>query len=449
MSYPAHPTDSTRPDLFVIGGGFAGLAAATALAHDGVRVHLLEARPRLGGRATTHRDPVTGERIDNGQHVLAGCYVETLAFLNRIGSGHLLHRPANLRVTMIDERGWQSALALPPLPSPIHLAAGVLAWNAISVADRLSVLRLGPWLRGTAQARAEATVRDWLQERGQSAALCRMLWEPLALAALNQPMEIASASAFLAVLRRMFGPEPDAASLLLPSVTLDDLCAHPAEQFLRARGSTITTSARVTVVVEGDRVTGVRVGDVLHAARLVISTVPWHGLTELFESVPQALTSVVHDASRLASSPIVTVNLWLDRPVLDEMFVGLPGRTFQWVFDRRRIIGPSDTHLSLVSSGADAICATGNHELIELALRELRGALPAAVPAALRHASVVRERRATFSLAPGGPPRPGPATSIEGFVLAGDWTDTGLPATIESAAVSGHAAARLAAALLH
>jgi uncharacterized protein with NAD-binding domain and iron-sulfur cluster len=131
------------------------------------------------------------------------------------------------------------------------------------------------------------------------------------------------------------------------------------------------------------------------------------------------------------------------------MFVGLPGRAFQWVFERRRIIGPSDTHLSLVSSGADAICAAPNHELVGMALRDLGSAVPATGAAVLRHASVVRERRATFSLAPGGPDRPGPATPLNGLILAGDWTDTGLPATIESAVASGHTAARFAAERLH
>jgi hypothetical protein len=163
---------------------------------------------------------------------------------------------------------------------------------------------------------------------------------------------------------------------------------------------------------------------------------------------PPSLGRLVQQAGMLASSPIVTVNLWLDRPVLDMPFVGLPGRTFQWVFDRRLVIGPSQTHLSLVSSGADATCAAANEALVATALHELRGALPAARRAFLRHGSVVRERRATFSLAPGGPARPGPETPIAGFILAGDWTDTGLPATIESAVVSGHTAARLALGLL-
>jgi uncharacterized protein with NAD-binding domain and iron-sulfur cluster len=134
--------------------------------------------------------------------------------------------------------------------------------------------------------------------------------------------------------------------------------------------------------------------------------------------------------------------------VLSDPFVGLPGRTFQWVFDRGRIVGSGQTHLSLVSSGADSICRTASRELVALALAELRASLPEAARAALRHSSVVRERRATFSLAPGSPARPGPSTAVAGLILAGDWTDTGLPATIESAVASGHAAARAALALL-
>jgi squalene-associated FAD-dependent desaturase len=437
-----------RSEVIVIGGGFAGLAAATALAEAGVAVRVLEARPHPGGRATAHRDPVSGERIDNGQHVIAGCYFETLAFLKRIGSAGLLHRPSTLSVAMIDEAGRRSALALPPLPAPIDLVAGVLAWNAISLSDRLSVLRLGPWLRGSAQPPAGATVSSWLKAHGQSPALCRMLWEPLALAALNQPVDVASAESFLTVLRRMFGPEPDAAAMLLPAVPLDELYVRPAANFLSAAGSSVETNAPARLEVDDERVVGVRVRDALTSARVVIAAVPWHALGDLFVARPPSLERMVANAVALGSSPIVTVNLWLDRPVLDTMFVGLPGRAFQWVFDRARVIGRSQSHLSFVSSGADAICAASNEALISRALDELRGAVPEARQARLRHGSVIRERRATFSLAPGSPPRPPHVTPIDGLILAGDWTDTGLPATIESAVVSGHTAARAALALL-
>jgi uncharacterized protein with NAD-binding domain and iron-sulfur cluster len=140
----------------------------------------------------------------------------------------------------------------------------------------------------------------------------------------------------------------------------------------------------------------------------------------------------------------VTVNLWFDRVVTDRVFVGLPGRTMQWVFDKRALFGDGSSHLSLVSSGAESIVALSNDDLIGLAMREVAEALPAAAAATLRRAVVVREKRATFSVAPGQPARPQTLTAVPGLFLAGDWIDTGLPATIESAVVSGHRAAAAA-----
>jgi zeta-carotene desaturase len=147
----------------------------------------------------------------------------------------------------------------------------------------------------------------------------------------------------------------------------------------------------------------------------------------------------------MAASPIITVNLWFDRPVLDQPFIRLPGRAMQWVFDKRTVFGDSASHLSLVSSGAAALCDQTNTALIALAHDELRQALPAAASAGLMRATVIREPRATFSLAVGQPERPDLQTGVQGLFLAGDWIATGLPATIESAVRSGHRAADAAA----
>jgi hypothetical protein len=149
-------------------------------------------------------------------------------------------------------------------------------------------------------------------------------------------------------------------------------------------------------------------------------------------------------AGRMAVSPIVTVNLWFDREVLDRPVLGLPGRVMQWVFDKRLMFGDTASHLSVVSSGAASIVGYSNEALVELATSELRTALPAAREAQVGRSTVVREPRATFSLAPGQPPRPGTETALPGFLLAGDWTDTGLPGTIEGAVASGHLAAAVA-----
>jgi uncharacterized protein with NAD-binding domain and iron-sulfur cluster len=174
---------------------------------------------------------------------------------------------------------------------------------------------------------------------------------------------------------------------------------------------------------------------------VVVCAVPWHALARTLDPAPAALAAVVASASATASSPIVTVNLWLDRRVTSVPFVGLPGRTMQWIFDKRQAFGDGASHLSLVSSGAEAIVSQSNSELVEVALTEVRDALPAARNATLIRAIVVREKRATFSLAPGQPQRPQTVTPVRGLLLAGDWVDTGLPATIESAVMSGHMAA--------
>ncbi|MEO8681265.1 MAG: hydroxysqualene dehydroxylase HpnE [Vicinamibacterales bacterium] len=453
------------PDVIVIGAGVAGLSAATALADAGARVLVLEARPSLGGRATAFRDPQTGERVDNGQHILMGCYDETFAFLRRIGAGDRVQWQASLALTMIDRRGHQTTLKFPGVASPLHLLGGVLAWDALSWTERFSVLRIGAALREIVGHRSSGavghvghrfsgaggngeTVRDWLSRHGQAPRLCELFWEPLALAALNQSIDQAAALHFVAILERMFGPDPLAAALVLPAVPLDEMYAEPARDWLRSRGHEVRTNAPAIVEVRDDVVRAVRVRDERIEAATVVSSVPWHGMAELFDPPPASLAPMLKNAAALGSSPIVTVNLWFDRAVMQEPLIGLPGRSFQWVFDKRAIVGGAASHLSLVSSGAEHIVAQGNDELVALALREVREALPAARTAVLRKGSAVREKRSTFSLAPDAPPRPQTQTAVKGLFLAGDWIETGLPATIESAAVSGHRAAALVVNLL-
>ena len=447
-------------DAIVIGGGCAGFSAATALSESGARVLVLEARPGLGGRATAFTDPETGERVDNGQHILMGCYDDTLAFLKRIGTADRVRWQTGLRVPMIDRAGRHSVLALPALPSPLHFLAGILAWDALSWRERFSVLRIGFHLRqgygGQALSPASAaapprrdrpaeTVRAWLQNNGQAPRLCELFWEPLALAALNQSIDQAEATSFIRVLERVFGPDPAAAALVLPAVPLDELYAEPARRWLAERGSEVRVNAPAKVVIDADRVRGVRVRDESIDAPIVISTVPWFGFQALFDAPPAALHETIANASALASLPIVTVNLWFDRVVMQEPLVGLPGRNFQWVFDRRALVSGAASHLSLISSGAETIVSKTNEELSALALSEVQAALPAARGARLRKSLAVREKRSTFSLAPDAPPRPATVTAIGGFLLAGDWIDTGLPATIESAVLSGHRASACAA----
>ncbi len=447
-----------NPDVIVVGGGFAGLSAAAALVERGASVLVVEARPTLGGRATAFTDPATGERVDNGQHVLFGCYHETFRFLRRIGAGHHVRLQSRLAIDMIDRAGRWSRLACPALPSPFHLLAGVMTWNALTWRDRLAALKMRAALsdlrRGLAEAgprRAEAgrpadgsaaTVRQWLIANGQTPRLVELLWEPLAVAALNQPIDQASAASFAAILRPMFGRNPRNAALALPSKPLDEMYAHPARTYIEEKGSTVRVSSPATILC-GAGLSGPRVvvRDERLTAAAIICAVPWHALSNVFPERPPALGRILEAADRTGASPIVTVNLWFDRVVTDRTLLGLPGRTLQWVFDKRAVFGEKASHLSLIASGAEAVVARSNQELIDLAMTEVSEVLPAARSATLLRGVVVREKKASFSVAPGQPARPSTKTGVPGLFLAGDWIDTGLPATIEGAVISGHWAA--------
>jgi hydroxysqualene dehydroxylase len=437
------------PDAIVVGAGCAGLAAATALVERGARVLVLEARPVLGGRASAVRDAVTGEKLDNGQHVLMGCYDDTLAFLGRIGTSTRVRRQSGLSVRMSERDGRHSTLTLPPLAAPLHLLAGVLAWDALSWREKVSVLKVGARVmgssgRGLPRPASGLTVREWLVDHGQAPRLIELFWEPLALAALNQPIDQAAVDTFLEVMARMFGPDAERAALLVPAVPLDELYAEPARAWLHARGSSVRTHAPARIVFDGEALAGVDVRGERLAAPVVVCAVPWFAFAHVFAEAPACISDLVSRAAGTGSSPIVTVNLWYDRPVLDDMLAGLPGCVFQWAFDKGRVFGRERSHLSLVASGAAEVVSCSNDALVAIAVREVQERIPGVRAARLLHASAVRERHATFSLAPGQPARPGTCTPVRGLFLAGDWVDTGLPATIESGVVAGHWAAAAA-----
>jgi hypothetical protein len=287
-----------------------------------------------------------------------------------------------------------------------------------------------------------ATVSTWLREHGQSARLTEWLWEPLAVAALNQSPDEAAAEPFIRVLAEMFGPDADASALVLPNRPLHLMYAEPARAFVADRGGIVCQGTPVRIAIEQSKAAGVDVRGERVSAGAIVCAVPWFAVRNVFgPSVPPPLGDLVAAAGAMASKPIVTVNLWYDRPVMDEPFVGLPGRAMQWVFDKRFAFGADASHLSLVSSGADALTAESTPALVARAAAEVAEALPGARGARMVRGTVVREKHATFSLAPGQPRRPGTSTAVTGLVLAGDWIDTGLPGTIESAVVSGHRAA--------
>lgn len=442
----------TRADVVVIGAGCAGLSAAVHLAAAGRSVVVAEEAPRLGGRATAFTDKDTGDRVDNGQHALFGCYRATYELLSTIGTAHLAPLQPRLSVTMVDAAGHAFALRCPALPPPWHLLAGILRWPALTLADRWSALGLRSLLYDTrrfgavevaARVPASDTVSTWLASERQSPRLCSWLWYPLAIAALNQSPDVAAAAPFVRVLAEMFGPRVEDSSIGLPTVPLDELFGVASQRFVEARGGRVLMKSPARIVLdEGGNISHVRVGGESIETRVVVSAVPWYALDRVWDAgVPSPLADVAANARRMGSAPIVTVNLWLDGPLPCAQFIGLVDRPMHWVFDKRAIFDAAAAHLSVVTSGAEEIVRLDNPTLTAMALDEVRRAVPDARRRQLTRSVVVREHRATFSLAPGEPPRPPNRTPLAGFYVAGDWTDTGLPATIESAVLSGKWAA--------
>ena len=437
-----------RP-VVIVGAGLAGLAAAVELSLAGTRVCVLEQKQHGGGRAYSFTDAATGETIDNGQHALIAGYTSTLRFLDRIGTRSRLHRQEHPSLTFHHPVRGRRRFVLPPLPAPFHLAAGILSTGLFAPADRLRLLKAGLALRSIDErdpALGRETVAAWLARQGQGPELLRSFWEPLAIAVMNERTERASALLFARCLRRAFLESTTHATLLLPSVGLSELFVHPACALITARGGSLRLGARVTgLTLEGGAAEGVVLADGSRlAASAVILAVPsWALETLLPGSFPGR--DILVRASALPVSPILSLHLWYPDDFMEDDALGLIGRTVQWVFNRRkieeRIAGGG--HLSTVISAAHEQIGLSNDELAGIVTGDLREVFGEAASRPARTV-VIREKRATFSPHPDAESlRPPHATAVPNLFLAGDWTATGLPGTIEGAVWSGHRCAEL------
>jgi len=435
-------------EVIIIGGGFAGLAAGVALSEAGKRVCLLEQKPHLGGRARSFCDPTTGSIVDNGQHLFMGCYHSTIQFLKTIGTLDRLHFQPRLAVPFLDRDGRLTRLDCPDWPSPWHLLLGVLRSRSFSFKQKLEVLRLGKGLRNAGTTSAPTpieTVTAWLNRRRQSEGLQRNFWDLLCIAAMNEDPRIASAQLFERVLRLALFSSPADSRLGLARVGLSECYTTAATAYIEARGGRVQTgrSVKQLLISEGAcRGVDLGAGEIIECLA-VISAVPWQQLAVVLPGDLLRAEPFFAGALALRPAPIISINLWFDAPITDLELVGMRGTTMQWLFDKSRILNSSDHYVSLVLSGAHEHVSRSKEELLAIALRELGAALPAVRKAKLLHSLVIKERFATFSPSPEAEPlRPPARTPIQGFFLAGDWTATGLPATIEGAVQSGYTAAR-------
>ena len=436
-----------RDDVLIIGGGFAGLAAGVALAEAGRRVHVLEQKPHLGGRARSFLDSATGSVVDNGQHLFMGCYHSTIRFLSTLGTLDRIRFQPRLTVRFLDPSGRLTALKCGGLRSPWHVLLGVLRSGSFSIREKLEVLRLGQSLRaGRATCRGfeKLSVRQWLTQAGQSEGLQRNFWDLLCIAMLNEDPSLASADLFDRVLRLALFTSEEDSRIGIARVGLSELYVDSADAYIWAKGGRVECGRNVAgLTVSGGQCHGVRLssGEEIKA-ECVLSAVPSFQLASLLPGDLLRSEPFFAAAVSLRPAPIISINFWFDQPVTDLDFVGLRGATIQWLFNRGKILNLDENHVSLVLSGAHQYIGSPNEELAAIAQRDLAGFFPKARKASVRRSLVIKERFATFSPTwQAELVRPPARTPLRGLYFAGDWTATGLPATIESAVRSGYTAA--------
>lgn len=418
----------------IVGGGWAGMAAAVTLAQAGVAATVYEAARTLGGRA--RRVALDGIELDNGQHILIGAYHETLRVLRAIG---VAPETALARLPLALEIAGRFRLDTPRLPAPLHVAAGLLGARGLGVRDRLRAIRFMRAMRACGYRLAQdLPVPELLAAHRQLGAATELLWEPLCVAALNTPLADASAQVFLNVLRDSLGADRASSDLLLPRTDLSALLPEPAARFVERHGGRVRLGARVGAITP--TAAGVAIDGERHDTA-ILACAPANAAQLLAANALAPETRA--PLERMAFEPIYTCYLQYGSSVaLPRPMLGLRGGLLQWAFDRGALGGAPGLIAAVVS-------ARGEHEELlhgafaDLAHRELARVVPE-LPAP-RWSRVIAEQRATFRCVP-RLERPGNATSSPRLFLAGDYTASDYPATLESAVRSGVAAARLALA---
>jgi squalene-associated FAD-dependent desaturase len=429
--------------VVVVGGGLAGLAAALACVDGGAEVTLLEARPRLGGATFSFQRE--GLWVDNGQHVFLRCCTAYRRFLARIGAEGRTAMQPRMAIPVVAPGGTSGWLRRGGMPAPVHLAGALWRYPFLTPMERLRAARAALALARLDPSSDELdrrTFGDWLSERRQSAAAVESLWNLIALPTLNLPAEAASLALAVKVFRTGLLSKRDAADVGYATMPLSQVHAEPAQRALEVGGALVHLRAAVRGVQPG-RDGGFEVaaeGGSLEADAVILAA-PHDRAAEL---LPPGAVPDPRAFLGLGQSPIVNIHLVYDRTVMDHPFVAGVRTPVQWVFDRTRQAELAHgQYLAISLSGAEREIEERTEDLRDRFIPAVQELFPRARQARLEHFFVTREHAATFRQAPGTRPlRPGPRTALPGLYLAGAWTDTGWPATMEGAVRSGIAAAR-------
>lgn len=438
----------TGPRTIIVGGGLAGLAAASRLATVGHSVTLLERRPFLGGRAYSFPDPETGAIVDNGQHVLVGACTRLRAFLTSIASPpNAFQRQARLNVPILNGSGRQAVLEAARLPRPLHALWALMRYEHLCTRDRRSILAAVyslANLRGERRRSLDDTpLGDWLRRRGTTEEAIRRFWEPLVRPALNARVDDANLPLTAFFMEQALWKDASRGALWLPTVGLSEALGEPAHRTLADLGVQLRFNCRVNrIALEDEQLMGVSLagGEIVTGEHVILAVAP-RALDEIIAECDQFTDRY----GSIGTSSIINVYLWYDRPVMEIGFAGTFDSALQWIFNRSQLLGEKaggEACIGVSLSAADEYIDWSKNVLVDHCDQAVGEIFPARAGASLVRQSVVKEPHATFRTGPGvSSRRPGPRTAVRGVYLAGDWTDTGWPATMEGAVRSGERAA--------
>jgi squalene-associated FAD-dependent desaturase len=439
--------------VIVIGGGLAGLSAGVALAEAGWRVRLFEQRPFLGGRATSYVLP-DGEHVDNCQHVTLGCCTNLEDFYRRVGSAGKIKFFD--RLVFQDPQGRIGEMQAGILPAPFHMTGSFAGFAPLTLADKRSIaMAMLDILRGKGRTAdldepGGISMLEWLKRRKQTPGAIERFWRVVLVSALDEELEQTDARFGLDVFWKGFLSNRTGYRMGVPSVPLAELY-DGCKMEIEKRGGEVNLRMPVRAIHIADgAVAGVEFdGGRLETADAYVFALPHPAMGELASDEMKRLEPRLADLEKIGVAPITGVHFWFDREVMTEPFVTLLETTTQWIFNKTALYGTANgtgeekgQYLQLVISASYDLLQKPRQEIIDLCLKEVQHALPAARDAKLLKATVIKEAAATFSPQPGVDRwRPTQDTQIRGMFLAGDWTATGWPATMEGAVRSGYLAA--------
>ena len=425
----------------------AGLAAACALAEAGFRVSLFERRPYLGGRASSYQHPGTGEIVDNCQHVLLGCCTNLLDFYRRAGVESKIRWYEKLN--FLEPGGRVSVIAPSFLPAPLHTALAFLRARCLNFRDKLAISRAMAALAPSIPADHGESFLDWLQRHGQTPQAIERFWRTILVSALNEDLDRISVRYAAQVVRESFLKSEAAGRIGIPTVPLTELYSS-AGDYIRARDGEINFRASVELFRAGTSEISVTVKGQEQKFDYLVLAVPFDVLGRLLPDTPSAAT-LATALGQFSSSPITGIHLWFDRQISDLDHAVLLDRTVQWMFHKSRLIASrsreardnaNGSYVELVVSCSRSLVEKSKTEIVDMAVKEAQEFFPAAREAKLLKSTVIKEINATYSPRPGiDQYRPQSETAWPRVFLAGDWTATGWPATMEGAVRSGYLAA--------